>query len=169
MGFLSGTSAKAIPITALTAEFQAISTLNVIGLLQTYLNDEQRAVFPLSDTAVYGLQPGNPAASMRIPELYLSKSAVHVMAFEQTFSHEEMGLLPRVEHVAVYTSHYVIQGEFYMGTDTMLSDFVDAARTLFIGATNVTVFPLFAPQTAVMQQAALVFVRKDRVQIHHAV
>ncbi len=170
MGFLDSVSTtKAIPTTVLTAEFQAACTLNVIGLLQTFLNDEQRAVFPLADAAVYGLERGNPAASMRLPELYMRKLSIHALAFEQTFSSEAMGLMPRAERVAVYTSHFVIQGDFYMGTDALLSDFIDSSKAFFVGATNVSIFPLFAPQTAVIQQAQLLYVHKNQVRMHHMI
>ncbi len=170
MGFLDGASTtKAISATVLSAEFQVTCTLNVIGLLQTFLNDEQRAVFTLNEAAAYGLERGNPAASMHIPELYIGKRSVHAIAFEQTFSSEEMGLKPRSERVAVYTSHFVIQGEFHMGTDALFSDFIDSSKAFFVGATNASIFPLFAPQTAVIQQAPLLYVHKDQARMHHVI
>lgn len=170
MGFLDGASTtKTFPATVLTQEFQARCMLNVIGLVQTFLNDEQRAVFPLQKAAVYGMERGNPATSMQIPELFVRKSMVHVIMFEQTFSSEDMGLMPRAERVAVYTSRYVIQGEFHMGTDALISDFIDASKAFFVGAMNVSVFPLFAPQAAVVHNAPLAYIHKDQVRMHHLI
>jgi hypothetical protein len=170
MGYFdTASSTKAISVTVLTGGFQANCMLNVIGLVQSFLNDEQRTVLTLNDAAVYGLERGNPAASMRIPELFVRKSVVHAIAFQQMFSAEELGLLPRAERIAIYTSHYVIQGDFYMGKEALLNDFIDLSKAFFIGATNVAIFPLFAMQTAAIVQAPLVYVHKDQIRMHHLV
>lgn len=168
MGFLDQASTiKEIPAVVLTAGFQAHCTLEVLGILQTFLNDEQKAVFALKDVTLYGLEAGNPARSMALGELYVRKDQCHVIAFEELFSHEDTGLMPRIEQLAVYTSHYAIQGGFHMGSDSLLGDFMASSKSQYVGVTNVQVFPLFQAQTAIIQQSPLAFVHRDAGQMHH--
>lgn len=169
MGFLDQIS-NTTELTAhvLMPEFQANCTLSVIGQLQTFLNDERKEVFALQDASVFGLRQGNPAASMRIPELFVRKDQCQVIAFDQQFAPEQMGLMPRHERLAIYTSHYVIQGDFYMGTDSLITDFIHTAKQFYVAATDVAIFPLFASQAGVLPQAPLAYVHKAAVRMHHA-
>ncbi len=168
MGFLDQASTmKEIPVVVLTAGFQAQCMIQVLGLLQTYLNDEQKDVFALRQATLYGLEAGNPARSMSLEELYVRKDQCHVLAFERSFTQEETGLMPRTERLAVYTSHYAIQGDFHMGSDSPLGDFMASSKGQFIGVTNVQFFPLFQAQAAVVQQASLAFVYRGAGWMHH--
>jgi hypothetical protein len=169
MGFLDQSSlAKDHPLTVLLPGFQARCTFHTIGLLQTFLNDEQRGTFTLNDVTLHGLEAGNPAVSMNLPELVVRKDQCHTLAFQSEFSHEDTGLMPHTEQVVVYTSHYAIQGDFHMGADSRVADFIEASKSLFIGATNCYVFPLFQSQAAVIQQAPLIFIARNVVRMHHA-
>lgn len=168
MGFLDQVSnTQAIDVTLLTAGFQAVGTLDVVGMIQTFVNDDRKNVFTLRDAQSYGLVRDNPATSIRIPELFVRKDECHVVAFSERFSAEHMGLMPRSERVAVYTSHFVIQGTFYMGADSLISDFIQMSKSLFVAATDVSIFPLFPAQTALVQHAPLVFIHRDSVRLHH--
>lgn len=168
MGFLDQvSSAREVQVTALLPEFQADCTLKIIGMVQTFLNDEQRDVFTLYNASLYGLRQGNPATSIQIPALYVHKPKCQVIAFQETFDQQQMGLMPRHERLAVYTSHYVIQGDFYMGADAMIADFIHTARVSYIAATNVSFFPLFAAQAGLLQHAQLAYIHKSAVHIHH--
>ena len=166
--FGQSTAAKSVSATVLMAGYQAQCTLSILGLLQTFVNDEQKSVLPLEEVTLCGLEQGNPARSMSIPQLFIKKTGCHALAFDAEFSPDETGLMPRVETVAVYTSHFVIQGSYHMGTDTPVSDFVDATKALFIAATNVSIFPLFEPQSRVVAQARLVYIHRSQVVMHHA-
>ncbi|MBN1679775.1 MAG: hypothetical protein JW966_05750 [Anaerolineae bacterium] len=168
MGFFEqGAMVREMPVTVLLAGFQAKGMLPVFGMLQTYINDDTKSVFTIRNATLHGLEPGNPAVSMHLPELYVRKDQCHAVAFTETLSHDETGLMPRAERLAVYTSHFVIQGHYHMGADEMLSDFIDSAKSLFIGATDAFIFPLFKPQAAVIQQSPLVFIYRDVTRMHH--
>lgn len=168
MGFLDQvSSAREVQASVLMPEFQADCTLKIIGLLQTFLNDEQRDVFSLYDASFYGLRQGNPATSIQIPELFVHKTQCQAVAFRQMFEQNDMGLMPRSERLAIYTSHYVIQGDFYMGADSMIADFIHSSRVSYVAATDVSFFPLFAAQAAVVQHAPLVYIHKLAVRMHH--
>lgn len=157
------------PATVLLPGFEVRCMLHSAGLMQTFLNDEIRPILTLYRAAVRGLERGNPAASMSLPELYARKVQCHAIAFEQMLSQEETGLLPRSEPLAIYTSHYAMQGKAHLGSEDRLHDFIASTKALFIGMTDVAFFPLFEPQTAMIQQAPLVFVYRDAVRMHHQV
>jgi hypothetical protein len=170
MGFLGHTSTmKAVPVTVLIPGFQARCTMQTIGVFQTFLNDDQRGVFLFTGVELHGVEAGNPAASMQLADLYVPKERCQVITLESMLSQEETGLMPHEVRIAVYTSHYVIQGNFHMGVEAGVGDLVDGFRTLYVGATDVEIFPLFRPQAAVIQAAPLAFVYRKGVRMFHAV
>ena len=170
MGFFDQAStAKESTITILLPGFEVACTLRCVGVMQTFLNDEQRGIFALSAATVYGLEEGNPATSMKIPDLFVRKRDCHAIIFPMALPRDESGLLPRTERLAVYTSHYAIQGDFHMGADANVGDFIDSSKLLFVGASNVTIHPLFAPQSSLTQQGAMVFIARDSVRMHHRI
>ena len=170
MGFLGHTAnMREIATTILLPGFMAEGTLQVRGMLQTYINDEQRPVLSLYDASLYGLEQGNPARSVRVPEVFLRKSVCQVIAFQETFSQEDVGLKPRSERLAAYTSHYVIQGNFHLGTDALIGDFIEAAKSWFINVTDAAFFTLFPAQAGILSGAPLVFLHRDAVRMHHAI
>lgn len=168
MGFFDQTSSrKAVRVTALLPGFQAQGELQVIGLLQIFLNDEQRDGFTLLNAMVHGLQADNPATSLQLDEVYLRKDTCQLVAFEDEFSKDESGLLMRSERLVVYTPHYAVQGHFHMGATAELSEFMAGSTRLFVAATDVTIFPLFRAPTALIRRAPLVFMHRDAAQMHH--
>ncbi|HVO71268.1 MAG TPA: hypothetical protein VMT24_14555 [Aggregatilineaceae bacterium] len=156
-------------VVVLLPGFQARCVLQVYGMVQMFINDDQKAVFPLRDVTLHGLEAGNPAVSMRMEEMFVVKAHCHALAFDTMLSQEDTGLMARIERLVVYTSHYAIEGDFHMGKDMLVSDFIASSRSQFIGATNVNMFPLFQPQAAVVQQAPLVFIHRAVVQMHHLI
>lgn len=156
-----------IPATVLTAGFQAQCTFSVMGMLQTFLNDDQKGVFTLHDVTLFGLEQGNPARSITTRDLFIGKQQCHLIAFQEIMSQEQTGLMPRIERLAVYTSHYVIQGDFHMGSDARPSDFIDTSRSQFVAATDVHIFPLFPAQTQVIQHAPLAYLHRTQARMHH--
>lgn len=156
-------------VTVLLPGFQARGQVAIVGMLQTFLNEEQKDTFSLHNVALYGLESGNPARSMQLDGLFVYKTACQVFAFDTMLSQEEAGLLPRTEQLAVYTSHYCIQGAFHMGPEALLAEFIASSRAQFVGASNAQIFPLFQPQAEMIGAAPLVFVHRDTVRMHHLV
>lgn len=170
MGILDQSSVtKQNPVTVLLPGFEVRCMLHSIGMMQTFLNDELKPTLTLHQASVLGLERGNPAASMSLPELYVRKSVCHMIAFEQMLSHEETGLMPRAEPLAIYTSDFVLQGKVHLGSEDRVHDFIATGKSYFIGLTDVAIFPLFEPQAAIIQQAPLAFVYRDVVRMHHPV
>jgi hypothetical protein len=170
MSFFEQTSAlKPMQATLLIPGYQLQGDLAVLGMLQTFLNDETKGTFTINNVTVHGLEPHNPAASMQIDELFVRKDQVLALAFAYEVSREETGLMPRTEKIAAYTSHYVVQGGFHMGADALVGDFIASSRAPFIGATDVTFFPLFHSRAAIIQSAPLAYVYAKAVRMHHLI
>ena len=72
---------KEFKVTILSAEFQAQGTIRVLGNVQTFINDEQKSVIALYNATLFGVERGNPATSTQVPELYIRKDRVQVIAF----------------------------------------------------------------------------------------
>jgi hypothetical protein len=170
MGFLDQVSTTTeMAVTVLLPGFQAQCALPVMGMTQTYLNDDQKGVFTLKSVRLFGLEGDNPAASMTLDQLFVRKDQCHAIAFSAMLPGEHSGLMPRTERVVVYTSHYAIQGDFHMGADALVSDFIESSRAQFVGATNAQIFPLFRSRAAVIQHAPLVYVHRTAARMHHAI
>jgi hypothetical protein len=168
MSFFEQTSAlKEKHVTVLIPGYQLQGDLQVLGMIQTYLNDETKDVFTIKDVAVHGLEPHNPAASMQIAELYVRKDQVLALVFADEIPSDETGLMPRTEQLVVYTSHYAVQGHFHMGADAVVGDFISSSRAPFVGATGATIFPLFQPRAAIIQNAPLVYLYASAIRMHH--
>ncbi len=169
MGMYSTSTTKDMPVTVLLAGFQARCTLPVIGAIQMFINDAQKLVITIKDATLNGLEVGNPAVSVAVPEVFIAKKACHLIGFEQMYSHDETGLMARGERLAVYTSHYVIQGTFHMGADALLADFMASNKAPFLGITDVDVFPLFQAQSAMVQHFPLAYIHQETALMHHHV
>ncbi len=165
---MQGTT-KSVSVTVLTPGFQASGKIQVIGQLQTFVNDDQKAVFTLKEVTLYGLDYGNPATSISLPELYVRKDQCHAFILDHEMPQEETGLMQRIEQIAGYTSHFVIQGGYHMGSDSLVSEFMASSRAQFIGVTHANIFPLFQPQAAIVQEAPLLYLYRSVVNMHHLV
>ena len=160
---------KQNPATVLLSGFQVRCTLHSIGMMQTFLNDEPEAGSDAASGVRVGVAARQSGDEHVLAWLYVRKDQCHMIAFEQMFSQEETGLMPRVEALALYTSDYVLQGKVHLGTEDQIHDFIVAGKSYFIGMTDVAIFPLFELQTAMIQQAPLVFVYRNAVRMHHPV
>lgn len=170
MSFFEQTSAmREMVATLLTPGYQVRGDLQVLGMIQTFMNDETKGIFTVKNAQVHGLEPQNPAASMEIAELYVRRDQTLLLALDEEIPPEQTGLMPREEQIAAYTSHFVVQGSFHMGTDDLAGDFIASARSPFLGVTNVHIFPLFQSRAAVIQAAALVYVYARAIRMHHLV
>lgn len=160
---------KEFPATILLPGFQASGVLEVRGVLWVYINEERQQTLTLKQATVLGLEVGNPATSMALDELCVQTDRCQVLAFETAYSKEDTGLLPRIERLVAYTSHFAVQGDFHTGADTLLHDFIAASKSRFVACTSAFIFPLYEAQAAVIQRAPMAFVHRDAVWMYHAV
>ena len=98
-----GSQSVQTDVTVLLHGFQARGQLLIVGVLQTFLSDEQKETLSLHNVTLHGLEQGNPARSMQLNGLFMHKTACQVIAFDTALPSGTTGLFPRTEQVAVYT------------------------------------------------------------------
>ncbi len=155
-------------ITVFTTAFQVRGLLRVPGVLQTYMNDVERPTISVFNAQMTGFDPNNPAGRINVPELIIRKTECGIIAFEDQIPSDSMKLLPRGEYLAVYTDRFIAEGEFHMGADSRLTDFIDISLQQFILAVNVKVYPLIQPRVTLVPFAPLVAIQKVSIKLYHA-
>jgi len=169
MNPVSAPAANDYRVTVFATSFQVRGVLRVNGILQTYMNDPDRPTIIVNDAQMTGFEPSNPAARINLPELVIRKVHCGIVAFEDSISAENMKLLPRGEQIALYTDRFIAEGEYHMGADSRIGDFVDISLQQFILAINVRIYPLVAPRTPLVPFAPMIAVHKSAVHLYHAV
>lgn len=162
-----GPSTTEVNVAVLTPLYQLRGRLQYVGVLQTALNDEQRPTITMINSAVLGLLQTNPAAQMTQAEMFVSKRDCHAIAFEGMPPTGAITLLPRFERLVVYTSHFAIMGKWYMGSDSRVNDFAEAAQGLFLIASEVRIFPMFQARPGMIGAATMAVVYKRSVLAYH--
>lgn len=168
-GPIAGPSVTEFPVTLFTANFQARGALHSPGVLQTFLNDEQRPTLTFYNADVIGFEATNPAARVSVPELIARKVACQVIAFDRRPPSDQYTLLPHVEPAAMYTDQFLIEGNFHMGADARLADFADTALQQFIIASDARIYPLFQPRASLVGGAPVIAVHKATIRFYHAI
>ena len=166
---IAGPSITEFAITLFTANFQVRGAIHSPGVLQTFMNDEQRPTLVVYNADAIGFEATNPAARASVPELIVRKVACQVVAFDRRPSPDQYTLLPRAEPAAIYTDQFLIEGNFHMGADARLVDFADTSLQQFIIASDARIYPLFQPRAALVGGAPLVAVHKAEIRFYHAV
>jgi len=165
---VAGPSIAEFVVTLFTSNFQARGVIRVPGVLQTFLNDEQRPTLVIFSAEMVGFEPTNPAARINVPELIVRKPGCTILAFDRRPSPDQIVLQPRAEATAIYTDQFMVEAVFYMGADTRLLDFADTSLQQFIVATDAKIYPLFQPRAPLVSSAPLVVVQKSAIRFYHA-
>lgn len=158
-----------IAVSIITSGFQARGKLHSMGILQTYLNDDQKTTLTLYGAEVIGYDPNNPATRITPEELVLRKAACSIIAFESRLPSEQWMLMPRTESLVIYTDHFAVQGKFHMGPDARLADFADAGLQQFIPASDAKIYPLFQPRAGLIQAAPVLGIQRTSICMYHKV
>lgn len=156
-------------VTVLTDLFQSRGTLRSVGLLTTFINDEQKPTIALNNAEVTGFDPTNPATRITPEELVIRKRVCQVVAFDKVPEAGQVVLLARTETLSMYTDRFAIQGKFHMGTDDRLTDFTESALQSFIVVSDARIFPLFQPRSQVIATAPLLMIHRTNVRMYHKV
>ncbi|MHB8627145.1 MAG: hypothetical protein ACYDBJ_22695 [Aggregatilineales bacterium] len=165
---VAGPAITEFPVTLFAANFQARGMVRSPGVLQTFLNDEQRSTLVVYNADVIGFEPTNPAARVSVPELIVRKVSCQIVAFDRRPPPDQYTLLPHTEPAAIYTDQFIVEGNFHMGADARLTDFADTSLQQFIVASDARIYPLFQPRAALVPGAPLIAVHKSAIRFYHA-
>lgn len=165
---VTGPSIAEYSVTLFTSNFQARGVIRAPGVLQTFLNDEQRPTLVIYNADVLGFEPANPAARVIVSELIVRKPSCAILAFALRPPSDQLVLLPHAERAAVYTDQFIVEADFHMGADTRLIDFADSSLQQFVAAADAKIYPLFQPRAALVSAAPLVIMQKSAIRFYHA-
>jgi hypothetical protein len=153
--------------TVLTSAFQVRGKLHVLGIMQTFLNDEQKPTLVVYGADVIGFNANNPVGRMSQPEIVVTKRDAAVLALEAIPQQGQLTLQPHSEQLMLFTDRFAVAAKFHMGQDARLSDFAESALQQFVVASDVKIYPLFQARPGLVQAAPIALIHKSQVRLYY--
>jgi hypothetical protein len=153
--------------TVLTSTFQVRGKLRILGIMQTFLNDEQKPTLIVYGADVIGFSVTNPVGRMSQPEVVVAKPDAAIVALEAIPPQGQLTLQPHTEQLMLFTDRFAVAGKFHMGQDARLADFAESALQQFIVASDVKIYPLFQARPGLAQAAPLALVHRSQVRLYY--
>jgi hypothetical protein len=154
------------PAEILTGYYQVGGGMEILGNPSIYVNDATFPAFHIVDATLTPLMTGTSVGPVKVPSLYLPKSEPHVVLIGD-FSAQDAQLLANRIKLIVFTSAYVIRGEFHTGPETQAADLFFSVPGPFFPATNVDIYPVRPMAADLGGQADLVYIHRDAVRAYH--
>ncbi len=167
MAGMTGPNFTELGTTVLTSTFQVRGKLHVLGVLQTFINDEQKPMLVVYSADVLGFDPTNPAARMSQAEMIVNKRHATIVALETMPAQGQLSLLTHTEPLMLYTDRFALSGKFHMGTDARVYDFTEVSLQQYIAASDVKIYPLFQSRPGLVQAAPVVLIQKSQIRMYH--
>ena len=153
-------------VTVITSSFQVKGKLRILGMVGTFLNDDQKPTLVIYDAEMTQLE-ANSRIRVTKEEIVISKHAAQVVAFDETPLAGTIALLPRTETLAVYLDHYALSAKFYMGQDARINDFADASLQQYLIVGDIKFYPMFQAKPGLVQSAPMGVVHKTAIRMYH--
>jgi hypothetical protein len=150
-----------------TETYSLQGTYAPVGRLLDALNRQENVSFIMSDVSFVPLAPDTPLRTINVPALTLNKHEILLFTFEEGVTVEELMLRQRVERAIVYLPHFVVRGEFHLGTEDRFHDVLDAWRGQFQPITSVTLYPLGKVPGVTQRVHDLIILNTSAVQAYH--
>ena len=141
--------------------------LEPLGHLFDDLNDSTKTGFLLHQAHIAPLVAGSSLRPFSLEQVTVNKADFHLLYLVNADDRESLSLMIRTEMVIVYTSRFVIRGQFHMGGETRLRDFVDGLSSTFLAVSDATVFPLFQPSVDIPKSYPLLLINKHLITLYH--
>lgn len=151
-----------------TEELRIEGKLEPMGEIITALGDARRTCMSVYDATVTPVSAHNRLSAMAIPELTISKKHVVFVALLDPTDHEGIRLPPNIHVLTIYTQNFVIQGEFHLGGETRVRDFVDTLTLDFTPVTNARFFPLTPPKANLTASWPFIIINKNLINMYHS-
>lgn len=155
-----------IGVTVITSSFQIRGKLHILGMIGTFLNDEQKPTVVVYGAEMLGLE-ANSRIRVNKDEVVISKRAALVIAFDELPPQGTLAMLPRMENLAVYLDHMALSANFYMGQDARINDFADTSLQQFLIASDIKFYPMFQARAGLVQSAPMGVLHKTAIRMYH--
>ncbi len=155
------------PVRIYTSELILDGQLEPIGHLLDDLNDSSKTGFLLHDAHIAPLVADSDLRPFALQKVTVDKTDFHLIYLSDADNRDGLTLMKRTELMIVYTSRFVVRGNFHMGGETRLRDFADGLISTFLGASEATVYPLFQPSVAIPKNYPLLLINKRQIRLYH--
>ncbi len=149
------------------SRYQFDAKMEPVGRALDYLNSEDRSTFPLFDVRMYPIAPTGRLGEIARPEITVMRSELGLIYFLDAAYRRQVQPLKNFDQVIAYTSHVVLRGNFHHGAETRLRDLFEIMQGSFFPMTEVSLFPTTELPAAFPQQADLLIVNRNYVNLYH--
>jgi len=153
------------PVEIYTAHYTIGGLMEPIGNFAAYINDPIISAFRITDATLLPIMYRARLGEMKLPELYVMRSEIHVFLVGD-FSPRDANLLPRRHALVCMTSAFAVRGVFYAGQEFREAQVFDPPGPFF-PATNIDIYNLRTLMTEVNGSADLAFVNKMHISAYH--
>jgi hypothetical protein len=140
-----------------------------MGALLADINDPEKGDFYLTEATFTTLAQDSKFPPVSVPEVVVRKLDTIFFYFEDESADEQFRLLNRTEKVIVYTATFALRGNFHLGAEQKIRDMFDTMRGDFQPMTDVTIFPLLQPRTAIPREQKMLLINTENIQLYHPV
>src|SRR5258708_10134678 len=102
---MSTIEALQLNVAIFTGTFQVRGTIHVLGMLFTFVNDDQKSTFVVYNAEVVGVDATNPVR-MNQPEMIVNKRDSGLVLFETTPPQSSISLPPRAAPLVAYPERF---------------------------------------------------------------
>lgn len=152
---------------AIVRDFRVRGKFQPVGPLLTFLNDESRRYALFKEAEIASFAMANPLGRLQRSELMVSKADMVGISILDQDGMDAAQLLASRHKMIVYTSYFVIQGFFHMGVDDLPLDVMSSSRFDFIGATDVSLYPLSTLQHGPNTKVPMMLINRNSVSLYH--
>jgi len=105
---------------------------------------------------------------MAFSELIINKRHVVCVALLDQAYYEGIRLAPNIHVLTVYTPSFVIQGEFHLGGEMRVRDFIDSLTLDFTPVTNAKFFPSVSTKASFAPSCPFIIINKNMMAFYHS-
>jgi hypothetical protein len=137
-----------------------------MGDLISFLNDPMRNVLVIEQAQVTPLQPSYRIGEFAKSEVVVPRQEVQIVLVDDLQT-DEMRLLPRTEHLVVYTNTYAVSGHFHTGEETRTDDIFHVSPGPFFPASHAKVCSISPLNTRIEGETPVAFLSKEHLDLFH--
>ena len=149
-----------------TESFRIEGKLEPMGEIVTALGDKRRSCMPVYDAIMTPISAHNPLNPITIPQLVINKNNVVFVSLLDPADYEDVRLAPNVVVMTVYAGPFAIRGEFHLGGEMRVRDFVDTLTLDYTPITNVRFFPLVPTKASFTPSCPFVVLNKNLISAY---
>jgi len=155
------------PVRIYTTEMILEGKLEPLGHLLDDLDDSDKTGMLIHDARIHPLIAASNLQPFALKQVTANKMDFHLLYLADADDRKDQTLMRRTAEMIVYTSRFVIRGNFHMGGETRLRDFADGLLGTFLPVSEATIYALFRPAIDIPSKYPLLLVNKHQIRLYH--